>query len=158
MKKRITFIIVALIMLLIILFISQKKNEIWEVNEDLLKEEVLSINQALKTVNLADITPFEWDIAYSFDPYTSKDQIYETVGYKWDDIVETVNEGMNQIVFMKDSKVVCYLYGYPENNGYGIYFTSKNGKGEASASVLNIDDDLTLQVERNKKFIYLTNN
>lgn len=37
-----------------------------------------------------------------------------------------VNEGMNQIVFMKDGKVVCYLYGYPKNNGYGIFFESEN--------------------------------
>ena len=29
---------------------------------------------------------------------------------------------MNQIVFVKDGKVVCYLYGYPENNKFGIFF------------------------------------
>ena len=87
---------------------------------------MLSIEQSVETVSLIDITPFEWDIAYSFDPYTPKESIYETMGYKWDNISETVNEGMNQIVFLKDGKVVCYLYGYPENNGYGINFTSEN--------------------------------
>ncbi len=56
---------------------------------------MLSIEQSIETVNLTDITPFEWDIAFSFEPYTSKDTIYETVGYKWDDISETVSEGMN---------------------------------------------------------------
>ncbi|MED4095030.1 hypothetical protein P4630_14245 [Peribacillus simplex] len=54
--------------------------------------------------------------------------VYKKFGYKWDTISETVNEGMNQIVFLNDGKVVCYLYGYPENNGYGIFFESENYK------------------------------
>ncbi|MFJ7755533.1 hypothetical protein ACQKGI_19190 [Peribacillus muralis] len=83
-----------------------------------------------------------------------KEDIYETVGYKWDAISETVNEGMNQIVFLKDGKVVCYLYGYPENNGYGISFESNNDKG---TNVLNIKDDLNFQVEKSKSVVYLKN-
>lgn len=34
-----------------------------------------------------------------------------------------VNEGMNQL---KDGKVVRYLYNYPKNNGYGLFFESEN--------------------------------
>lgn len=158
MKNKKILVIVAIIILFIVVLISLIKKDLWEVNADLLKEEVLSIEQSVETVNLTDITPFEWDVAYSFDPYTTKDMIYETVGYKWDNISETVNEGMNQIVFMRDGKVVCYLYGYPENNGYGIYFTGKNGTEATSASVLNTDDDLTFQVERSDNVIYLKNN
>ena len=51
-----------------------------------------------------------WDVEYFFEPYTPKDDIYKTVGYKWDTISEQVSEGMNQIVFLNDGKVVCYLY------------------------------------------------
>ncbi len=29
---------------------------------------------------------------------------------------------MNQLVFIKDDKVVCYLYGYPENLKLGFNF------------------------------------
>jgi len=105
-----------------------------------------------------DITPFDWDVVYSFDPYTSKDVIYKTVGYKWENISETVSEGMNQIVFLKNRKVVCYLYGYPENNGYGISFTGKNKLGVTSASVLSAKDDLTFQVFRSEGVTYLMNN
>jgi len=54
--------------------------------------------------------------------HTSKEAIYEVIGYKWDNISESVNEGMNQIVFVKDSKVVCYLYGYPEDINLGFDF------------------------------------
>lgn len=64
-----------------------------------------------------------------------------------------VNEGMNQIVFMKDGKVVCYLYSYPENNGYGIFFESENYKD--AGYMLNIKDDLKFRVDRNDSVVYL---
>lgn len=134
------------------------KKDLWDVNADLLKEEVLSIEKSVETVNLTDITPFEWDVVYSFYPYTTKDAIYETVGYKWDNISETVNEGMNQIVFLKDGKVVCYLYGYPQNNGYGIYFTSQNETGATSSSILSINDDLIFEIIRSDDVVILSNN
>ncbi len=158
MKNKKILVIVAIVIVSIFVLVNLLKKDLWDVNADLLKEEVLSIEQSVETVNLTDITPFEWDVAYSFDPYTTKDTIYETIGYKWDNISETVNEGMNQIVFLKDGKVVCYLYGYPENNGYGIYFTSENGMGVTSASVLSSKDDLTFQVIRSDNGLYLENN
>ncbi|WP_458413090.1 hypothetical protein ACNQFZ_20205 [Schinkia sp. CFF1] len=77
------------------------------------------------------------------------------MGYKWDNISETVSEGMDQIVFIKDGKVVCYLYGYPENNGFGIYFSSENNTGVASASVLSVEDDLIFKVVKSDNVIYL---
>ena len=158
MKNKKILVIVAIVIVSIFVLVNLLKKDLWDVNADLLKEEVLSIEQSVETVNLTDITPFEWDEVYSFDPYTTKDMIYETIGYKWGNISETVNEGMNQIVFLKDGKVVCYLYGYPENNGYGIYFTSENGMGVTSASVLNSEDDLTFQVIRSDNVLYLENN
>ncbi|WP_053345735.1 hypothetical protein [Peribacillus butanolivorans] len=121
----------------------------------MLKEEVLSIGHSVETINLLEVTPFDWDVVYSFPPYTPKDNIYETVGYKWDTISATVNEGMNQIVFLKDGKVVCYLYGYPENNGYGISFESENTKDVGY--MLNSKDDLIFQVERKDSIVYLRN-
>ena len=143
--------------LLSIAIVNLMKKDIWDVNTKLLKKEVLSIGQSVENVSLLDLTPFEWDMAYSFDPYTPKEYIYETVGYKWDNISETVSEGMNQIVFLKDGKVVCYLYGYPENNGYGINFSSENKSGATSVSVLNNKDDLIFQVIRINNVIYLSN-
>ncbi len=155
MKSKRTVATVVTIILSIFVLINLLKKDLWDVNAELLRKEVLTIEESVETVNLSDLTPFEWDVVYSFDPYTSKDIIYGTVGYKWDNISETVSEGMNQIVFMKDGKVVCYLYGYPENNGYGLYFTGENITGVTSASVLSAEDDLTFHVVRSDGVIYL---
>lgn len=158
MKNKKTLAIMAIVIVFIFVLVNLLKKDLWDVNADLLKEEVVSIEQSVETVNLSDITPFEWDVAYSFDPYTIKDTIYETVGYKWDNISETVSEGMNQIVFLKDEKVVCYLYGYPQNIGYGIYFTSQNETEVTSSSVLSIKDDLIFEVIRSDDVVILSNN
>lgn len=93
-------------------------------NESLSRKEILSIGDNVKTINLIDISLFKWDTIYSFSPYTPKRDIYDIVGYKWDRISETVSEGMNQIVFVNDSKVVCYIYRYPQNNDYEFIFES----------------------------------
>ncbi|EKN64640.1 hypothetical protein P9E76_00095 [Schinkia azotoformans] len=158
MKSKRTVATVVTIILSIFVLINLLKKDLWDVNAESLKKEVLTIGESVETVNLSDLTPFEWDVAYSFDPYASKDMIYATVGYKWDNISETVSEGMNQIVFMKDGKVVCYLYGYPENNGYGLYFTGENKTGVTSASVFSAEDDLTFRVVRSDGVIHLKNN
>ncbi|WP_222439383.1 hypothetical protein [Sporosarcina sp. BP05] len=150
--------IIAIVILFTIISIIVFKKDLWEVNEELMKQEMLNIGESVESVNLSNVTPFEWDIVYSFSPYTSKDTIYKTVGYKWDTISETVSEGMNQLVFMKEEKVVCYLYGYPANNGYGIYFNSGSDTRLTSASMLSVDDDLTFQVVRRDSIIYLMKN
>ncbi|MGG0410159.1 hypothetical protein [Peribacillus simplex] len=56
---------------------------------------------------------------------------------------------------MNDGKVVCYLYGYPKNNGYGISFESENYKD--AGYMLNSKDDLNFQVERSDSVVYLRN-
>ncbi|MFE4705699.1 hypothetical protein [Peribacillus simplex] len=155
MKSKKTVLIIALGIICIAIFINLLKKDLWDINEVLLKEEMLSIGHSVETINLLEVTPFNWDVVYSFPPYTPKDHIYETVGYKWDTISETVNERMNQIVFLKDGKVVCYLYGYPENNGYGIFSESENNKDVGY--MLNIKDDLNFQVERRNNVVYLRN-
>lgn len=155
-KKKV--LILAVIILFAVLLVKVIKKDVWEVNETMLKQEMRSIEESAESVNLSDVTPFEWDLVYSFDPYTPKDAIYETVGYKWGRISETVSEGMNQLVFMKDGKVVCYLYGYPANNGYGIYFMDGSSTESTPASLLRAQDDLTFQVDRRNGYIYLMKN
>ncbi|WP_339250894.1 hypothetical protein NSQ43_13195 [Sporosarcina sp. FSL W8-0480] len=150
-RRKIIIVVVAIILSIILIKVFKK--ELWDVNEELLKQEVLNIGNSVESVNLSDVTPFEWDLVYSFAPYTSKEIIYQTVGYKWDSISETVNGGMNQLVFMKDEKVVCYLYGYPANNGYGIFFT---GESKYDTAVLSVEDDLIFQVEKGDNVILLT--
>ncbi len=147
--------IVVIVMLSVVVSINLLNKDLWEMNEELLREQITSIEQSVETINLLDVTPFEWDVVYSFDPYTSKEKVYKTVGYKWDNISETVSEGMNQIVFMKEEKVVCYLYGYPENNGYGIHFSGETINNVAE--MLKTNDNLNFQVFKNSNHIYLKN-
>lgn len=151
-------IIIAITITLTVVLLNVFKKDVWDVNEESLKQEVMNIGDSVESVNLSDVTPFEWDLVYFFDPYTSKDTIYQTIGYKWDTISSTVNGGMNQLVFMKDKKVVCYLYGYPANNGYGIFFTSESDDISTPASVLHVGDDIDFRVVKGDNVVLLTEN
>lgn len=146
-------IIIAICVLLVIVAIKLLKKDILDVNETLLKEKILSIDEASDMVILSDVTPFEWDTVYSFTPYTSKAKIYKTVGYRWDFINETDDEAMDQIVFMKDGKVVCYLYGYPSNNRYSVSFGDKEYINDAF--MLKLEDNLNFKVTRSDGVVYL---
>ncbi|SET71479.1 hypothetical protein SAMN05216389_12249 [Oceanobacillus limi] len=146
MKKIKFFVLLIISLPVIIVLINILDKDVWDENARLLKQEIVAIDESVETVDLKNITPFEWDVVYSFDPYTPKEEIYEQVGYKWDSISETVNEGMNQIVFMKDGKVVCYVYGYPSNNGFGISF---------KPSSLHEDNNLQFRVSSNEGVTYL---
>lgn len=42
------------------------------------------------------------------------------IGFKYWRLSETVNEGMMNILFVKDNNPVAYLYGYGEDLGYYI--------------------------------------
>lgn len=139
-----------------LLFINPLKKDIWDSNLKLLKNEILSIDMVGKKVNLSTFTPFEWDTVYSFSPYTPKEMIYEIIGYKWDRISETVSEGMNQIVFVKDGKVVCYIYGYPQNNKYGVFFDGSDH--QRNAAILYSKDNPIFNITKNEDVVYLTHN
>ena len=74
-------------------------------------------------VSLNEIIPFSWDAVYTFTPYTSKQSIEERIGCSSNAITETVNEGMTQLIFVKDKKVVASICEYSDKLGYSIEFT-----------------------------------
>lgn len=93
-----------------------------------------SEDKELTVDDFKEITPFEWDYMYSFTPYTPKEDIENTIGFKWSKITENVNEGTNQVIFTKGDKVVCYFNGYPESDK--VYFdfrSSTNGNIKLSS-------------------------
>lgn len=119
-------IVIISIVAILIVFNSFRK-DVWDINADKL---IYSFNVISGDADIDDLNgfiPFEWDELYSFAPYSSTKAIYKVIGYKWDKISESVDEGMNQIVFVKDGKVVCYLYGYPENIKLGFDFGEYDG-------------------------------
>jgi hypothetical protein len=155
MKRKMYVVVSIFLFVCVSLLVSNLlKIDLWDSNLKLLKSKVLSEKVVDSKVNLSTFTPFEWDEVYSFTPYVSKEAIYETIGYKWDTISETVSEGMNQIVFVKGGKVVCYLYGYPENNKFGIFFSSADY--QEHATILYADDHDTFDATKNGDVVYLT--
>lgn len=104
--KRKRYVVVSLFLLICVrvLIINLLNKDLWDANLELLESKLLSEKVVGSEVDLTTFTPFEWDEVCSFTPYTPKETVYETIGYKWDRISETVSEGMNQIVFVKDAK------------------------------------------------------
>ncbi|MET3656919.1 hypothetical protein [Sporosarcina psychrophila] len=152
-QRKYVVILMFLLVCVSLLVMNPFKEDIWDSNFKLLKNEILSKNATNKKVNLTTFIPFEWDKVYSFVPYFSKETIYEIIGYKWGNISETVSEGMNQIVFMKDGKVVCYLYGYPESNKFGIFFEGKDSID--NVKILYSEDNEVFDVTKNGDIVFL---
>lgn len=121
-KKNIVLLIVGIVTIIALAILNPFKKEIWDINAQKLINSFDDIDENLYIEDISEYIPFEWDELYSFSPYTPKEEIYEIIGYEWDNIKETVSESMNQLVFIKDDKVVCYLYGYPENMKLGFNF------------------------------------
>lgn len=140
-KKPKFWAIVSVFMLVVgmsIFLISNPDND-WKRNSTKLVTQVDTLvekseNKELTVDDFKEITPFEWDYMYSFTPYTPKEDIENTIGFKWSKISESVNEGTNQVIFTKGNKVVCYFNGYPDNDK--VYFdfrSSTNGNIKLSS-------------------------
>ncbi len=100
----------------------------------------------IDTRQLNDIVPFEWDIVYTFAPYSSKEEIEQIIGFESDDIEENnISEGMMHLIFVKDDKVVANVLGYSSNLGYNIDFTDKVAYAEnANFNVENNEGIISL--------------
>lgn len=120
--KRGTRIIIA-VALMIALAYSAIGNPIVFINNNRLNREVTAINSGVVTLN--EIVPFEWDAVYTFEPYANKEQIEAIIGFKSNSIRETVSEGMVQLLFVKNRRVVGSICGYSDNLGYSVDFQDK---------------------------------
>lgn len=69
-------------------------------------------------LNLNSIINFDYDYLVQFESYADKNSMEEFIGFKCAILEESVSEGMMNILFVKDNKPVCYIYGYPSNNGF----------------------------------------
>ena len=89
-------------------------------NTELFHKTLLKKVEYDKIVALNDLTPFEWNKVYFFDSYANKEYIYEKVGYEFDSIPDNQVQGLMQIVFMNENKVICHIHGFWENYKYYI--------------------------------------
>lgn len=124
-KKTKIFIFLVCTVLIVIVGYLMIGNPFVFINNLKLKKIIESSDDG-KTVFLNEVIPFEWDTLYTFEPYQSKAEIAEIIGFQSNDIKENnVNEGMVHLLFVKNDKVVASILGYSSNLGYNIDFTSK---------------------------------
>lgn len=89
---------------------------------------ISSLKSTDKEIHLNEVTPFQWDKAYVFDTNTNIERIYEIIGYKWQSIISKEKDSELQMVFIKDGKVVCYLYGDMNRIGISVNFDKASYK------------------------------
>ena len=80
----------------------------------------LKNNLDKKSCVCKDLFNFEYDKVYVFQPYLSKSEMEKEIEFKYNKLKETVNEGMVNILLVKDNAPITYLYGYPDYLGYYI--------------------------------------
>lgn len=81
-------------------------------------EEAVLEQKEGNTITLKELTPFSWEKVYSFEPYTSKEEICQIIGFRSNRIKETVSEKMEQLIFVNNHQVICSITAYPETIGY----------------------------------------
>lgn len=102
------------------------------------------LNESNKTViDFKDIIKEDWDSMFVFEPYTSYEEIYDALGFEWDEVYKTgisYRDDINLLLFVKDNKVARYIE-YP--TAYGDF--SKLDK--------EVYDDGTFELSKNKNKI-----
>lgn len=98
-----------------------------------------------KEIHLNEVTPFQWDKAYVFDINTNIEKIYETIGYKWQSIISKEKDSEIQMVFIKDDKVVCYLYGDMDMMRISVNFDKKSYKDSVIEIYPNKNDKFKVE-------------
>ncbi|MCJ8166958.1 hypothetical protein MKJ04_19105 [Pontibacter sp. E15-1] len=69
--------------------------------------------QGFKTIQLADLTDFDWETMYYFQPNEDYKAISHAIGFKWTG--DPVKHGYRRLLFVKGEQVVSYTdYDYEE--------------------------------------------
>lgn len=115
-----------------------------------------------KEITLSEMTSFDWDKAYIFEPGASKEDMYKVAGYKWRKINADGRNKWQQMVFMKDKKVVCYLYGHEESSNLTIDLDKSYYKDNVATIFPKKNDKFKVKVnkrdeDRGGADIYLKN-
>ena len=75
-------------------------------------DKVLANNTADKQIDIAKLTPFDWEQLYVFKPYTPIREIDSKLGYIWVEAEKTFinqEEEFDLLVFVKNDTVVNYI-------------------------------------------------
>ncbi len=77
-------------------------------NNTILENKLISAIATGMEIDIQKITPFEWDKLYVFEPYTYKEQISTTLGFKWSRSAPSYDE-LQLLVFVRQDKVVSSI-------------------------------------------------
>lgn len=138
-KKKIVIIIPVIAIILIIAYYIVG-NPFVRFNNYRLKQSIKAISKTEVTLN--EVVPFEWDAVYTFEPYTSKAEIEKIIGFKSNEIEETISEGMVQLLFVKGGSIPASVCGYAENLGYELKFENKVEFKENAVFEVKINDGI----------------
>ncbi len=119
MKKKATLKILFLVFILLLTIFFIRWNSPLNRNTRYL-EKKLSESAPQVSGKTGELFDLDYDELYVFGPYQPKEEMEVEIGFKTSILQETVNEGMMNILFVKENSPVAYLYGYPSNVGYYI--------------------------------------
>ena len=145
-NKIILFVCVPIVIILFFYWVSIRENRLITLHNQQLKQTMTSIDTSQETITLDTIIPFDWDMVYTFPPYTSKEDIEQTIGLYSDAIQEITSEGMVQLIFVNNDTVTASICGYPENLGYQILFDD----------IILLGDDTVFSISQTDTVITLT--
>lgn len=114
--KKIGIICIALLLIMGIIGCYQFYYSPYNTETKIVEERLADI-AAYRIGNLADIFNIEYDTVYSIVGDKTKEEIQEEIGIKDRKLKDSKNSLMN-ILFVKENKIVMYLYGNPEQKGY----------------------------------------
>src|SRR5436305_1523664 len=63
-------------------------------------------------VDFAQIAPFPWDRVFVFGPYTPKERIDESLGFRWHGLSKSgvdTSDGIQLVVFVWNQSVCCWF-------------------------------------------------
>ncbi len=122
-------------------------------NLGLLWQALYEIDDKVKEASLSEITPFKWDKVFVFAPETPREIIYKKVGYEWKSITETEGTDMTQMVFIKDNKPVCYLYGNINDIGIDVNINKSEYKDNVATIISGDNDKFSIEKEKVSRVI-----
>lgn len=106
------------------------------------------VNRALKNsigaidvpeVTLEDAIPFEWEEIYFIAPNASRSDVEAEIGLRSENIGESTEEGMLNIIFVNKGEVIAGIVGLGKNLGYDIRYgnfpATFNGEKKLTAKV-----------------------
>ena len=97
------------------------------------------------TITLEELVPFAWDAVYVFEPYTSKEEVAETLGFRSVKINESWTESQNWYYFVKGNRIVAN----PEKSSLGCYIDLPNNREGRSCGSAHYGDYVLFDIVEN---------